>query len=52
MHEDPDYVEVYLNDVGLVTHVWVHFPGTARGRHVEVPVRVYAWGKERDHEDA
>ncbi|MES2156059.1 MAG: hypothetical protein V4510_13075 [bacterium] len=44
-HQDPDFVEVYLNDDGTVSHVWVHFVdewmGESRGRYVEVPARTF-----------
>jgi hypothetical protein len=52
MHEDPDYVEVYLRDDGSVSHAWVHFGGEPQGRFVEVPFRLYAFTEERHHEDA
>ena len=52
MHEDPDYVEVYLYDDGTVSHAWVHFDGDPQGRFVEVPVKVYgpdtSWEARRE----
>jgi hypothetical protein len=38
MQQQPDYVEVYLNEDGTVSHVWVHFDGEG---FVEVPVKVF-----------